>query len=55
MAHSFIEKGYDTVLIDKREIAHGSSSATTSMLQYEMDVTLLDLIEMIGAQGDLAS
>jgi len=55
MAHSFIEKGYDTVLIDKREVAHGSSSATTSMLQYEIDVPLHELIGMIGEQGAVAS
>ncbi|MBB2150255.1 NAD(P)/FAD-dependent oxidoreductase [Pedobacter gandavensis] len=55
MAHSMIKQGYDTVLIDKREIAHGSSSATTSMLQYEIDVSLVELTEMIGAQGAIAS
>ncbi|AOM76704.1 NAD(P)/FAD-dependent oxidoreductase [Pedobacter steynii] len=55
MAHSFVEKGYDTVLIDKREIANGSSSATTSMLQYEIDVPLHELIDMIGEQGAVAS
>lgn len=55
MAHSFVEKGYDTVLIDKREIANGSSSATTSMLQYEIDVPLNELIGMIGEQGAVAS
>lgn len=55
MAHSFVEKGYDTVLIDKREIANGSSSATTSMLQYEIDVPLHELIGMIGEQGAVAS
>ncbi len=30
MAHPFTERGYQTVVIDKREIANGSSSATTS-------------------------
>lgn len=55
MAHSFIEKGFNTVLIDKREIANGSSSATTSMLQYEIDVPLYQLIDMIGPQGAIAS
>jgi hypothetical protein len=29
--------GYKTMLIDRREIGHGSTSATTSMLQYEID------------------
>ncbi|WP_316840886.1 FAD-binding oxidoreductase [Pedobacter gandavensis] len=55
MAHAMIKEGYDTVLIDKREIANGSSSATTSMLQYEIDVPLYKLSEMIGAQGAIAS
>lgn len=55
MAHACIEKGYDTLLIDKREIAYGSTSATTSMLQYEIDVPLYKLKEMIGAQGGVAS
>src|SRR3546814_1390574 len=37
IAHQCIADGYNTILIDKREIAHGSTSATTSMLQYEID------------------
>ena len=48
MAHKCIEEGYKTVLIDRREIANGSTSATTSMLQYEIDVSLVELSEMIG-------
>lgn len=55
MAHSMMKQGYDTVLIDKREIANGSSSATTSMLQYEIDVPLYELTAMIGPQGAIAS
>jgi glycine/D-amino acid oxidase-like deaminating enzyme len=55
MAHACVEKGYNTVLIDKREIANGSTSATTSMLQYEIDVPLYKLKEMIGEQGAVAS
>ncbi|MFN7100263.1 MAG: FAD-dependent oxidoreductase, partial [Flavobacterium sp.] len=34
IAHQCIEDGHKTVLIDRREIGHGSTSATTSMLQY---------------------
>ncbi|MBB5437228.1 glycine/D-amino acid oxidase-like deaminating enzyme [Pedobacter sp. AK017] len=55
MAHALIKKGYDTILIDKREIAYGSTSATTSMLQYEIDVPLYQLKELIGEQGAIAS
>lgn len=55
MAHALIKKGYHTVLIDKREIANGSTSATTSMLQYEIDVPLYKLKALIGEQGAIAS
>lgn len=55
IAHQCIEDGYKTVLIDRREIATGSTSATTSMLQYEIDVQLHELIEKIGEEGAVAS
>lgn len=55
IAHQCIEDGYTTILIDKREICNGSSSATTSMLQYEIDIPLYKLIELIGTKGALAS
>jgi len=55
IAHQCIADGYHTVLIDKREIAHGSTSATTSMLQYEIDIPLYKLIEMIGEEGAIKS
>ncbi|WP_417429908.1 NAD(P)/FAD-dependent oxidoreductase [Halpernia sp.] len=55
LAYQMIEEGYKTVLIDKREICNGSSSATTSMLQYEIDVPLFELQQQIGRKGaDLA-
>ncbi|MES2881491.1 MAG: FAD-dependent oxidoreductase, partial [Bacteroidota bacterium] len=47
-SHALMEKGYEVVLIDKRDIAFGSTSATTAMLQYEIDVPLYKLSEMIG-------
>lgn len=48
IAHQCMKDGYQTTLIDKREIGNGSTSATTSMLQYEIDVPLYELSEMIG-------
>lgn len=51
ISHQCIEDGYKTVVIDKREIAHGSTSVTTSMLQYEIDVPLFELINKIGKEG----
>ncbi len=55
IAHQCIADGYDTVLIDKREVGYGSSSATTSMLQYEIDVPLYQLSALIGTEKAVAS
>ena len=55
IAHQMIKEGYETILIDKREVANGSTSATTSMLQYEIDVPLYELIEKIGKDGAVES
>lgn len=55
IAHQCVGDGFDTILIDKREIANGSSSATTSMLQYEIDTPLYELTERIGIKGAAAS
>lgn len=55
IAHRCMEQGYKTVLIDRREVANGSTSATTSMLQYEIDVPLFELIGQIGEKGAVAA
>ena len=47
-AHYLIKNGIDCVLIDARTIGLGSTCASTSLLQYEIDVALYDLIQMIG-------
>ena len=51
LAHQMMKDGYKTVLVDRREIGNGSTSATTSMLQYEIDVPLFKLSQMIGKEG----
>ena len=51
ISHALHEAGYNVVVIDKRDVATGSSSATTSMLQYEIDVPMVDLAKMIGIPG----
>lgn len=48
ISHSLVEAGYKVILIDKNDIAMGSTSATTSLLQYEIDVPLVELSDMIG-------
>jgi glycine/D-amino acid oxidase-like deaminating enzyme len=55
MAKACVDAGFDTVVIDKREVANGSTSATTSMLQYEIDIPLYQLEKMIGEVGAVAS
>lgn len=51
IAHQCIRDGYHTILIDKREACNGSTTATTSMLQYEIDTPLYKLVEKIGEPG----
>lgn len=55
IAHQCVQDGFKTILIDKREIANGSTSATTSMLQYEVDTPLFKLIELVGEKAAVAS
>lgn len=50
IAFHLMEAGIDTVLVDKREIGWGSTSATTGLIQYEIDTSLSELSEMVGAE-----
>jgi glycine/D-amino acid oxidase-like deaminating enzyme len=40
--------GANCLVLDKRDVASGSTAASTSLLQYEIDVELVDLIERVG-------
>jgi len=42
------EAGVKTLVVDQREIGTGSTSASTALLQYEIDVPLRELIKKIG-------
>src|SRR5690606_18489360 len=55
IAHQCIADGYKVALLDRREIGNGSTSATTSMLQYEIDIPLYKLIDMIGEEAAVRS
>lgn len=48
ISHALIKAGHEVLLLDRRDIGQGSTSATTSMLQYEIDVPLYKLSKMIG-------
>lgn len=47
-AYHLVEAGFDTVLVDRRDVGGGSTSASTGLLQYEIDTNLSELIERIG-------
>ncbi|MBC8096458.1 MAG: FAD-dependent oxidoreductase [Akkermansiaceae bacterium] len=48
VAFHLAEAGLKTLLIDKRDIGTGSTSASTALLQYEIDVPLRELIQKVG-------
>jgi glycine/D-amino acid oxidase-like deaminating enzyme len=51
MAYQLSSEGYKTIVIDKRDVGTGSTSATTSMVQFELDVPLYLLSEQVGKQS----
>ncbi len=50
VAYQLINAGVDCVVVDARTIGLGSTCASTSLLQYEIDIPLSVLIEKIGLQ-----
>jgi glycine/D-amino acid oxidase-like deaminating enzyme len=50
VADALIETGLKIVVLDSRDIAQGSTAASTALLQYEIDTHLTDLTRMLGAE-----
>lgn len=50
-AHYMIQKNIPCVIVDARSIGLGSSCASTSLLQYEIDIPLYRLTELIGKEA----
>jgi glycine/D-amino acid oxidase-like deaminating enzyme len=50
MAHALTAAGLSVVVVDRRDVGSGSSSASTAMLQYEIDTPLHKLIPMVGEE-----
>lgn len=48
IAEALTADGHEVVMLDARDICHGSTSASTALLQYEIDTHLIDLIEQHG-------
>jgi glycine/D-amino acid oxidase-like deaminating enzyme len=55
LAYQFSGEGYKTILIDKRDVSLGSTGASTSLLQYEIDEPLHALIEKAGENAAVDS
>jgi glycine/D-amino acid oxidase-like deaminating enzyme len=49
------KKGFNVVVLDKRHIGNGSTAASTSLLQYEIDTPLTTLRQLVGEQNAVRS
>ena len=49
-AWQLVQAGLDTVVVDAREIGWGSTSASTALLMYDLDVSLVELTQWIGRE-----
>ncbi len=50
VAHQLCKKGIKCIVVDKRSITTGSSTASTALLQYEIDTPMTKLAKMYGAE-----
>ena len=50
-AHYLTEAGVDVVMLDRRNVAQGSTAASTGLLQYEIDVPLVELTKKVGEKS----
>jgi len=50
VAQRLASNGYSVVVIDRRDICTGSTSASTALLQYDIDVTLVEMAKTIGSE-----
>lgn len=50
IAYKLISEGKKVILVDRRDVANGSTAASTALLQYEIDVPLHELIKIRGTE-----
>jgi glycine/D-amino acid oxidase-like deaminating enzyme len=50
---ALIEAGLSVIAVDRRHPGHGSTSASTALLQYDLDVSLSDLTSKVGHERAL--
>jgi len=50
VAWHLARKAIPSVVVDRRHVGMGSTAASTSLLQYEIDIPLVDLVKKVGQQ-----
>lgn len=55
MADHLCKAGFDVLMLDRRHAGHGSTAASTALLQYEIDTPLHKLIPLVGEQHAVRS
>lgn len=55
IGYKLCKAGLGVTMVEKRHVAHGSTSASTAMLQYEIDTPLFKLIEKQGRKAAVRS
>jgi len=53
IADSLVGTGARVVVLDARDVASGSTAASTALLQYEIDTHLIDLVNLLGERRAL--
>lgn len=48
IAHELTNNGHDVIVLEQRDVGWGSSSASTALLQYEIDTHMTDLARLYG-------
>src|SRR5204862_4503448 len=51
IARSLAQRGLSIIVLDRREPAHGSTMASTALLQWEIDTPLVRLADRSGSSG----
>jgi glycine/D-amino acid oxidase-like deaminating enzyme len=55
ISHSLADAGLDVAVLDKRDVGWGSTSASTALLQYEIDTELVPLALSVGEPAAVAA
>lgn len=48
LAHRLVQSGREVVVVDKREVASGSTAATTALIQSELDIPAVQIARKLG-------